>query len=204
MQGLMMTRKRRTPDEAREAILSAAQGLLEREGVGALKVTRVADVVGVSHPTVLHHFGGADGLMSALHQRISRQLRDDVLQLLAGERTEEALGDALAGLASPSRGRLVAWLVASGGSVFPPAEERGLAHVLEGILADGTVTPERQAWATHAVLLGVLAMVGDSMVGDAVRERLGVDASAAAREEFRQWLLRVLMGGAPGRAPDAG
>ena len=55
-------KKRRTADEARAAILDAAERILIETGPGAIRLQHVAELVGVSHPTVLHHFGTRDAL----------------------------------------------------------------------------------------------------------------------------------------------
>src|SRR5260221_641713 len=52
-----LPRKRRTADEARTAMLDAAEQRLVASGPAAIRLQEVAADVGVSHPTVLHHFG---------------------------------------------------------------------------------------------------------------------------------------------------
>ena len=78
-----MPRIRRKPEEARTAILDAAEKLLLEQGLSGLKLAKVAQVVGISHPGVLHHFGSAEGLLEAVHQRISRNLRRSVFDAIA-------------------------------------------------------------------------------------------------------------------------
>ena len=78
-----MPRIRRKPEEARTTILDAAEKLLLEEGLSGLKLAKVAQVVGISHPGVLHHFGSADGLLEAVHQRISLSLRQSILETIA-------------------------------------------------------------------------------------------------------------------------
>ena len=86
-------------------------------------------------------------------------------------------------LADPEKGRLLAWVVASGGEPFPPVEEQGLAAVAQRLQVAGDE-------GSFRVLLVVLAMLGDSMFGDAARDRLGLTPEDAPR--FRRWLLKLL------------
>jgi AcrR family transcriptional regulator len=62
-------RKRRTAEESRTAILDAAERRLVASGPGGIRLQEVAADVGVSHPTVLHHFGSREGLVEAVVAR---------------------------------------------------------------------------------------------------------------------------------------
>src|ERR1700734_2003894 len=72
-------RKRRTAEEARAAILDAAERLLVAGGPAGLRLQEIAADVGVSHPTVLHHFGSREGLMEAVVARALDSLHADLL-----------------------------------------------------------------------------------------------------------------------------
>jgi AcrR family transcriptional regulator len=50
----------------REAILAAAERILSRGGEGALSIRELCDRVGVTAPTIYHHFGDKDGLVAAV------------------------------------------------------------------------------------------------------------------------------------------
>jgi len=52
--------------DLREALLAAAETLLERGGVPALTLRAVARAAGVSHAAPAHHFGDLTGLLSEL------------------------------------------------------------------------------------------------------------------------------------------
>ena len=56
-------RVRRTAEDARAAILDAAERRLGATGPGGIRLQEVAADVGVSHSTVLHHFGSREGLV---------------------------------------------------------------------------------------------------------------------------------------------
>src|SRR5580693_5678142 len=72
-------RKRRTADEARAAILDAAERRLVASGPTAIRLQEVAADVGVSHPTVLHHFGSREALVEAVVRRALDSLQAQLL-----------------------------------------------------------------------------------------------------------------------------
>jgi AcrR family transcriptional regulator len=188
----MTRRRRRSPEEARTEILDAAERLLVTEGLKALTLQNVAREVGISHPGVLHHFHSTDRLAQALHERVSRRIRGDFLALTNPNESLDrtaAIHRALAALADPHKGRLLAWLVASGRDPFPEAAETGLSQIADALAQPGS-DPEE---VRHKLMLMVLAMVGESLVGAAVRERLGMSDSDP--ERFRTWLLERVVSG---------
>ena len=77
---------RRSPEAARENILQSAERLLLERGPQGLKLVEVAQGAGVSHATVLHHFGSIDGVQTALAEAMIRQL---VARVLEAERPED-------------------------------------------------------------------------------------------------------------------
>ena len=181
-------RRRRTAEQARDEILEAAERLLLEDGASALKIARIASAAHMTHPGVLHHFGSVDQLIEALHLRISRRLRDDLLSLLAGGDGggQELFLQTATRLADPAKGRLLAWVLASGGAPFPPAEEQGLTSIAAA-LSEGE-HPDQVA--RYKVLLVVLAMLAESMCGPELRGRLGLENEDPQR--FRGWLLGLL------------
>ena len=73
----MSTRRRRSPEVARLEILAAAEQRLRSFGVEGLSVVDVAKDCGMSHATVIHHFGNTAGMRQALVAHMSdRLLRD--------------------------------------------------------------------------------------------------------------------------------
>jgi AcrR family transcriptional regulator len=52
--------------EPKEEILAAAARLFSRRGVGATRITDVAEAVGVSPPSIYYHFAGLDDIVRAL------------------------------------------------------------------------------------------------------------------------------------------
>lgn len=53
--------------DVKDTLLDVAYRVLEEEGPSALTTRRVCEEAGVTMPTLYHHFGNRDGLLSAVH-----------------------------------------------------------------------------------------------------------------------------------------
>ena len=53
--------------DVKDTLLNVAYRVLEEEGVSALTTRRVCEEAGVTMPTLYHHFGNRDGLLTAVH-----------------------------------------------------------------------------------------------------------------------------------------
>ena len=76
-----MGRPKRHDDATRDALLSAAENLVERGGVGALSVRAVADEIGTTTRAVYSTFGSKEGLLGALAKRSFDMLHDAIAEL---------------------------------------------------------------------------------------------------------------------------
>ena len=190
-----MARKRRTPEQAQTAILDAAESLIVDGQGNRLRIRAVAERVGISHPAVLHHFGSLEELLAALHRRAALRTREDIVTALASSEpvsARAAAATALGALGDRRRGRVLAWLVAQGLDPFPPAEQKGLARVVDGITAQ---SERSRAEVEEIVEFAVLASLGDALFGDAVRLRLRDEEDGDhGAIEFRNALLARLLG----------
>jgi len=125
------SRRRRSPEAARENVLLAAEGILVESGPQNLKLVEVAARAGVVNATVLHHFGSITGLQTALMTRMIEQLVSRILAISAAtaDHGEMAGASTLALFdAFEARGvaRLAAWLEMTG-------EARRLTVVREAV-----------------------------------------------------------------------
>jgi len=80
-----VTRIRRTAQEARRLILDTAADRLAQFGIKGLNVQGVARDAGISHATLLHHFGSAEGMQQALMSDMTAALVKDILSALDGK-----------------------------------------------------------------------------------------------------------------------
>ncbi len=193
-------RIRRTPEAAREAALTAARELLLAEGPSAVTLKAVAARIGTGHANLLHHFGSATELQTALMQRMIRdtigQVEAAVERVRSGEAPPRELVDLVFdAFDAQGVGRLTAWLVSTGET----ERLRPLFDVLRDLLRTieaGAVLPAEEAHGRIAdmTLLLVLAGLGDSLIGPVLHEAIDRRIGRA-----RELLAETLDGAMAGR-----
>jgi AcrR family transcriptional regulator len=167
-------RVRRSPEAARENILQSAERLLLERGPQGLKLVEVAQGAGVSHATVLHHFGSIDGVQTALAEAMIRQL---VARVLEAERPDdpeaqlEGVGQVLFDAFESAGGaRLAAWLELTGETRRLTLVREAVAEVISEPMAQKGVDPER---ATNLILVAVSLAMGVGLIGRSLAELVG-------------------------------
>jgi AcrR family transcriptional regulator len=191
-------RTRRTAAQARELILDAAAKRLAKGGPAQLRLQEIAADVGVSHPTILHHFGNRETLVAAVVERALERLRREVVTALTAETFEDADAAALVGrlvqtLAGGGQARLLAWLALERGSHSDATRMlRGLAEVMHArrVLVLGRQAPYEET--LFVVVLASLAMIGEGILGPAAWESAGRADDAGVPERFHAWLVKLL------------
>jgi AcrR family transcriptional regulator len=187
-------RVRRKPEEARALILDAAEKSMAEGGPAGIRLQDVAKIAGVSHPTILHHFGSRDGLVRALNLRT---LEDFKAALLANMQATTSNGDdgiALSfamyrnGLAQ----RMLWHLQAN-------TEPEGRLDVFDSIVA--ALHEMRKSFALpghepdladtrNVVHLVTVAAMGDALIG--ARLRNAGDKEREAGAAFEKWLSDLI------------
>jgi AcrR family transcriptional regulator len=187
-------RKRRTAEEARSAILDAAERRLVADGPGAIRLQEVAADVGVSHPTVLHHFGSREGLVDAVVERALDSLHSALVAAVRAspespDQVETMLEAVFEGLVSGGHGRAFLWLALSG---YAPSGKdlrvRTVAEVVHEVRRQkcrsaGKRTPPFED-TYFTVLLPALALLSLSVIGP--------DDDPREPARFRAWLARLI------------
>ena len=196
------TRRRRSPEVAREEILNAAQRLLSQGGPDAIRLQDIARDVGISHPTILHHFGSREGLIEALDARALKALTSDVARILQSDAEPQA-GELVERVAETMDQQGLARLIAlwamreTDGPTYPEGTDPALlvAEVSELIRSrlDATegVEPDRLEAISFRVRLAVFAMFGQALIGDAMSPVTGKERQAE-RHRFRQWFSELM------------
>jgi AcrR family transcriptional regulator len=193
-------RKRRTAEDARTAILDAAEQRLVASGPAGIRLQEVAADVGLSHPTVLHHFGSREGLVEAVVARALDSLHAGLLQAVrASPQGTDQLVTILDGcyeaLVRKGHGRAFLWLALSG---YAPTMEglrvRALAeavHVARSEHRRGEVPMPTFEDTYFTVLLPALALLAMSVTELPGRDSVDDDAPCSA-PRFRAWLARQI------------
>ncbi len=196
-------RIRRTAEEARRIILDAASQRLAALGPEGIRLQDIANDVGISHPTILHHFESREGLVLALTQRATEQLRAELFAAFAGRHARDTdmhpiLDRVFDVLSRQGHARLIGWMILSGAIRQSP--EQGLLRDLTDLIhpmrveeskARGIPAPERDD-TLFIVMLGAVAAFGDGLFGPMVRRAAGVTDEALTAERFRAWFAELL------------
>ncbi|MEZ4452293.1 MAG: helix-turn-helix domain-containing protein [Nannocystaceae bacterium] len=200
--GPARTRRRRRPEEAREAILSAADRLLVAHGPEAVGLAAVAREVGVSHGLVTHYFGTFAGLVREVFVRRNRVAAATVLEQVIVARERQDLDDlaryVIDFVTDEVRARLFLWLRFNdpGGTFGQGANLlRALVDAIERELPllGERDRPRISREALEDVVLLTLAAGHGYAIGKRPWLRaLGREDEAAADEAFRRALLRAI------------
>jgi len=191
-------RIRRTPADAREAILAVARERLLQHGLDGLKIADVAQQAGMSHATLIHHFGSSDGMRRALVERMANELLGEFLAVLeshphSAERRGEMLGKLFDTLANDRHAQLFAWLALEAGDTASPFDD-----ATQALLENGQPAPDRRN-ARFGVTLAVTSAIGLGIAAPWL-VRTGLMAKDTDRRRFAAWLSELLGAGAADRS----
>ncbi|MFZ4163820.1 TetR/AcrR family transcriptional regulator [Brevundimonas sp. NPDC058933] len=190
-------RRRRSPDEARREAVVSARALLLSGGPTAVTLSAVAADIGVTHANLIHHFGSAAGLQSALMGSMVADLNEALGTAVVRLRTDEgaplelvnAVFDAFA---EGGAGRLAAWIAMSGDlSHLEPvrAAVRDLVEAIAEKMGDDGQARERIG---SAVLFIALSAFGEALIGPPLRDMLD-QPDDAGRKVVASLLPRFLV-----------
>jgi AcrR family transcriptional regulator len=191
-------RLRRSAEEARELILDGAEKQLAAVGPAGIRLQELATEVGISHPTILHHFGNREALVEAVVNRALEALQRDVLAALASEQFEEVEATELVStvmrtLADRGHARLLAWLALEGRS--PQDENQMLRQLARMVHARRLVETDPEANeedTLFVVVLMSLALLAEGVLGPNTWKSAGLDDDPRAPERFHAWLVELL------------
>lgn len=174
---------------------------MARSGPAGLRLEAVAKAAGVSHPTVLHHFGSREGLIGAVSLRTVQALKSTLLKLLdstpstgatAVQATFAAYRDGLA--------QRMVWLLQSQDVSAVPLPEAGLPafdelvealHAMRVRLAGPQTALDIED--TRAIVhLTTIAAFGDALLGPRLRRAPDAAAETARRRRFETWFGDLL------------
>jgi AcrR family transcriptional regulator len=178
-------RRRRKPEIAREEILAVARRLLLSKGPAAVTLQAVAGELGMTHVNLLHHFGSAAGLRSALVAEMARAVAQVV---------EDASARVHSGAAEPRQivdlvfdaldeggaGRLIAWMALAGETAqLEPLFDavRSLTGALEAVSPSEPSAARKRI--TSAILSVLLPGIGDALIGPELHHALGRERGVA-------------------------
>lgn len=181
------SRIRRTPEESRANILSAAESLLVEQGPQTL---RLADVAKAAGATVLHHFGSIDAVQQALMERMIADLVDAILaiQIPSDGPTrarEVALRTLFEALETRGAARLAAWLELTDETSRLTVVQKAVQDVAQKKISQAGVPP---GLAEDMILMSVTLALGTGLFGPTLGTLIGKPP-----ERARELTLQMLM-----------
>jgi AcrR family transcriptional regulator len=180
-------RRRRTPEEARLEALAHARARLLSGGPDAVTLKAVADDLGVTHTNLIHHFGSAAGLQSALMASMVADLQQALDTAIEHLRTDEgaplelvnAVFDAFA---QGGAGKLAAWIVLKGDLTHLEPVRAAVNGLVQAILEKlGDPDGQTHTRIPSAVLFIALSAFGEALIGPPLRDMLDQDEDAGRR-----------------------
>lgn len=187
---MSLTRRRLPPEESRDLALEAARALLIESGPQAVTLKAVAARIGRTHANLLHHFGSAEGLQTALMAKMTETIAATISDAVARAHSSDHDPREVVNLAFDAFGRegagaLASWMILSGNEdALDPvlAAIRGLVDRLASEHDfDGKLLNEE-------TLMLVLMALGDALLGRPMAKALGLARGTAREIAMRQLL----------------
>lgn len=204
-------RRRRTAEVARREILDAAKKRLMEGGPDNVRLKRIGEDIGLSHSSILHHFGSRSGLMEALRTDAFAALAEDLAQRIARpvegdpsvdffEKVSETLGE-------QGYGRLLAWQLMSGNlptkgavgeAVLGPDGSGGLLsglaaalHKMRRARSSSLAEPEPDEVETRRIVaMMACTLLGESLAGHVMVRSAGLGSDPEDRRALRAWFAK--------------
>lgn len=170
-------RRRRRGSQIRAEALAAARVLLRQGGPAAVTVAKVGARIGISHSTMLHHFGSAVEFQSALTGSMVHDLTAALADL-----TEKLGADAGPPHSIAERvfdafdrggtGSLAAWIVLAGNDEQLDPIRNAVGSLVAAIVAQ-TGDAHAEERVRRMVLMVTICAFGEAVIGRYLRGKLG-------------------------------
>jgi len=187
-----------SPEKAKQAILDAAESLMIDVGPAGLRISAVAKKAGMAHPNILHHFGSREGLLDALANRVGERATTRITNAIdqalsaSGDDKVEALTHVLETAYPGDQGRAAVWLHLSGAESSLRSNMQQIVELSHQLRRSFDLDASREN-TNRLVLLITLALVGEAVSGDSMKEALGFKQGDDGRAHFKQWLAEILL-----------
>lgn len=152
-----------------ETVIQAASALVDAEGLDALTLARLAELLNIRTPSLYNHVAGLDGVRHALAVRGTRELRNRLVRAAIGKNGEEgifAIADAYRSFAKEHPGLYTASLRAAApgdSELIAPADET--MSVIRAVLAPYHLSDENFIHAARALRSFAHGFVALELVG---------------------------------------
>lgn len=187
----MTVRRRRTAEESRSNILEVAAKRLREQGLEGLNITGVAEEAGISHATLIHHFGSSGGMRDALADKMTMDLLQDMVDALAANvPTSQLTRNVFSTLAVGGHAKLIAWRAVENSD--PERDVSATQALFEKLLetTQRNFDVGNRAEVQNVIFLVAIAAIGYGLAGDVLSNVLGMSEEEV--ETFPEWLTEHL------------
>lgn len=194
----MAKKNHKSSEEARNTILDAAEKLLVKSGLAGLKISAIANTAGMAHPNIIHHFGSREGLIQALVERVDRQATERITTALDRALTSppqervDAMVEVFENAYHGDQGRASVWLHMSGAHSSHKSNMQNVVEVSQRFRKSINPNASREN-TNRLVMLITLALAGEIVCGQTVKDSLGFGNDADSRAHFKRWLAEILL-----------
>lgn len=179
-------RKRRTAEESRTLILDIAAKRLREFGLDGLNITGVSEEAGISHATLIHHFGSSGGMRDALADKMTLELIQDLVAALdARVPADELIRNVFDALAAGGHAKLIAWRAVDGNQ---PQDLTAVTELFGRLLTTTreVLHTDTQEELRQIIYLVAIAAIGHGLAGSVLAKVLGMSATEV--EQFPHWM----------------
>lgn len=183
----LTVRRRRSAEESQTLILQVAAKRLAEHGLEGLNITGVAKEAGISHATLIHHFGSSGGMREALGDKMILDLVDDLVAAFEKDQSRtEMIRNVFHVLTAGGHAKLIAWRAVQGSSTT--AETDAVAAGFKKLLStmQSAVKTTDETDVRNLILLVGIAAVGYGLAGDVLSKLIGMDQDDL--ETFPAWM----------------
>ena len=199
----MANRIRRTPEEARNTILKAAEEQVRKDGPDGFRLTDVAERAGMHQSNLLHHFGSREALLQAVASRAFERGAARAIQALGEglsarpEDRVETLAKVFDSVQQEGTGRLYAWLILSGRMTesnapdFEPLIQtmRNWRRAMFGSALDAQSDEDLR----QSLLLSAIVWLGEAVAGPLFSRVLQLGEEQDAQKRFHRVLAGMMV-----------
>lgn len=151
----------------------------------------VAEDLGMTHGNLIHHFGSADDLQTALMVAMVHDLTEAIGKAVGRVRSDESSARALVDAVFDAfdqggAGMLAAWMALSQRQSHLEPIRAAVAELVDAIdKKSGPSADDRPRRIQSAILIMTLCAFGDAVIGTQLREMLGRDPDSVRRVATR-------------------
>ncbi len=168
-------------------MLEVAARRLRDQGLEGLNITGVAEEAGISHATLLHHFGSSGGMRNALSAKMTADLVGDLVAAFdARVPPEELTRNVFAALADGGHAKLLAWRAVEGDGDAERSQD--VSDLFARLLAttQSALGLEDAHQVQRVIYLVAIAAIGYGLAGNVLADVLGM--SEKDIEAFPGWM----------------